>query len=99
MLFRNDDSDSDSYLDRDTRRMIFWIKFKGFMAKFLFVVVLLGAFVLYSFAADSSKSEAMNHVRDVNRVEATREAIELYSNAHPEFTEEEIELIFRGIAH
>ena len=99
MLFRNADSDDDSYQDRETRRIIFWIKCKSFMKKLLLVAVLLGLFVLYSFFADSPESEAMSHVKDVNRVEATREAIELYSNAHPEYTDEEIELIFRGIAH
>jgi len=98
MYFRkSDDYGGDTYQDIETRRMIFWMGFKKFMVRFLVIGALIAAFAFYSI--HNPVPDAVRHVADVDRKEAAREAIELYSQAHPEYTEEEIEIIFKNVLH
>ena len=96
MHFRNVDG-CNMYQDPETRRTVFWISFKNVMIKVLVFGLLFAAFALYSFY--HPVPEAVRNVANVDRKEAAREAIELYSEAHPEFTHEEIEEIFKNVIH
>ena len=83
--------------DREAKKAAFFIGLKKFITRLVAIGLLIGAYVLYSI--HHPVPDAEKNVANVDRREAAREAIELYSAAHPEFTEEEIEIIFRNVVH
>jgi hypothetical protein len=96
-LRRADGYDGCSYQDMEVRKAVFWMNFKKVIIKLLIAGAVIVAFAFYSI--NNPVPDAVRNVANVDRKEAAREAIELYSEAHPEFTEEEIEVIFRNVPH
>ncbi len=97
MFFIHDDDGSQ--MDQEQRRGIRLVRIKAFLKKVLVWTVVIVIILACAYASESSASDAEKKVRTIDRQAVMREAIELYSDAHPEYTEEEIELIFRGITH
>ena len=98
MLFIHDDDD-DYQMNPELRRGIRLVRIKAFLKKVLVWTVAIVIILACAYVSESSASDAEKKVRTIDKQAAMREAIELYSDAHPEYTEEEIELIFRGVAH
>ena len=86
-----------NYQEIEARRAAFFIGLKKWAVRLVIVAIAIGAYVLYSI--HNPVPDAVRNVANVDRREATKEAIELYAAAHPEYTEEEIEIIFRNIVH
>ena len=85
------------YHEMEAKKYAFWAGFKKVMVRLILIGIAVGAFALYSIY--HPVSDAVLNVANVDRREAAREAIELYAEAHPEYTSEEIEEIFRNVVH
>lgn len=90
---------SDYPYDTTTRREIFFFKLKGVLKKLLVVALITIGIFFYATQLEASRPNISPEARAVDRRAAAKEAIELYSANHPEFTKEEIEEIFRGVLY
>lgn len=85
------------YQDREMHRCAVLRKMKDILIKFLVIGLIFAGIAIY--VAVHPASMAAQNVANVDRREAAREAIMLYSEAHPEYTSEEVEEIFRNVVH
>lgn len=87
---------SDDYDDSESRKQIIIVKLKQLGKKLLIIALVVTAICFY---ASRTEAGTPSKAVTVDKRAAAKEAIELYSEAHPEFTDEEIEKIFINVVH
>ena len=94
MFFEKPDSIIDEP-DEELRRIVFLRNMKTWALKIVFIILAIVGFMCYEMHI---KTTERSRVDMIDRRAAAKEAVTLYSEAHPELSQEEINEIFRNFA-